>query len=186
MDASNHYIVGSVTLSFGGTPVVAGQFGGNWAPIGAELINGLYKVVWKNGPCPQFRHLDGRRQRQLPLANTLLTNLDQEVVSLEPGFAQDLNASGGITPRASIDSTGLTALATVAGVYVLSPNGGTLGPQLRMSGALVTAGQFVNWNPIGAEQINGLYKVVWQNGAPTSTSSGRSTATATSSRKPAR
>ena len=51
------------------------------------------------------------------------------------------------------------------GVYVLSPTGGSLGPQLRMSGALVTAGQFGNWNPIGAEQIDGLYKVVWQNGS---------------------
>ena len=56
-------------------------------------------------------------------------------------------------------------MATVAGVYVLSPTGGTLGPQLRMSGALVTAGQFGNWNPIGAEQIGGGYRVVWQNGS---------------------
>ena len=35
-----------------------------------------------------------------------------------------------------------------------------------MSGAAVTAGQFGNWTPIGAEQAaNGIYQVAWKNGA---------------------
>ena len=55
-------------------------------------------------------------------------------------------------------------MTKVAGAFVLSPSGSSLGPQLRMSGALVMDGQFGGaWAPIGAEQINGLYKVVWSN-----------------------
>ena len=169
LDASNHYILttsGPVTLSFGGAAVVAGQFGGApWAPIGAELINGLYKVVWKNGPADQYVIWTVDSNGNFLSQSVVLSGANQEVASLEPGFNQDLNGAGGITPSNPIDSVGSTALATVAGVYVLSPSGSSLGPQLRMSGALVTAGQFGNWNPISAEQINGLYKVVWQNGS---------------------
>src|SRR5215471_13013556 len=40
----------AVELSVGGTPVVAGQFdqyGGHWAPIGAEQTASGYEVAWK-------------------------------------------------------------------------------------------------------------------------------------------
>ena len=38
------------------------------------------------------------------------------------------------------------------------------GPQLKISGAAVTVGQFGAWTPLGAEQTAGGYQVVWKNG----------------------
>ena len=98
LDASNHYIVGSVTLSFGGAPVVAGQFGGSWAPIGAELINGLYKVVWRNG-LSQFVIWTVDSNGNFLSQSALLDPSSQELVSLEPGFNQDLSGFGGRSRR---------------------------------------------------------------------------------------
>src|SRR5260370_35292664 len=40
-------------LMYGGTPFVAGQFGG-WTPIGAEKTASGYEVAWKNGPGDQY------------------------------------------------------------------------------------------------------------------------------------
>ena len=156
LDASNHYILttsGPVTLSFGGAAVVAGQFGGApWAPIGAELINGLYKVVWKNGGLDQFVIWTVDGNGNFLSQSNLLNAGSPELQSLEPGFNQDLDG-GGIAARTPIDSVGSTALARVAGAFVLSPSGSSLGPQLRMSGSLVMDGQFGGaWTPLGAEQ----------------------------------
>ncbi|MBY0325105.1 MAG: hypothetical protein K2X72_40755 [Reyranella sp.] len=88
-----------------------------------------------------------------------------EIQSLEPGFNQNLNGVGGITPRAVIETFGSTTLASIANVFVVSPTGSALGPQLRMSGALYMAGQDGAWTPIGAEKVGGGYKVAWKNGA---------------------
>ena len=86
--------------------------------------------------------------------------------SLEPAFNQDLNGVGGIATRTVIESVGSTALASIANTFVVSPTTSALGLQLKMSGAAVTAGQFGNWTPIGAEQAaNGIYQVAWKNGA---------------------
>src|ERR1700728_1881072 len=43
----------AVELSFGGAPVVAGQFG-NWVPIGAEQTANGYEVAWKVTGADQF------------------------------------------------------------------------------------------------------------------------------------
>ena len=156
---------GGPPLKMNGVNVAPGQFGA-WTPLGVEQAsNGTYQVVWKNGSADQYVVWTTDSNGNFLSQGSLLNGASVELQSLEPGFSQDLNGDGGITPRTPIESTGSTALATVAGVYVLSPSGSPLGPQLRMSGSLVTAGQFGNWNPIGAEQINGLYKVVWQNGS---------------------
>ena len=84
--------------------------------------------------------------------------------SLEPGFNQNLNGVGGITARSVIESFGSTTLATIANVFMLSPTGSSLGPQIRTSGALVTVGQYGAWTPIAAEQVGGGYQVAWKNG----------------------
>ena len=53
-EGSNYFLQpnggSAVELSFGGAPVVAGQFdqdGGNWVPIGAEQTANGYEVAWK-------------------------------------------------------------------------------------------------------------------------------------------
>ena len=63
-----------------------------------------------------------------------------------------------------IESNGLTSVVQVGGNYFLYPIGTSSGPQLRMSGAAVTAGQFGLWTPIGAEQVGSGYEVAWQFG----------------------
>ena len=152
----------ALTLLFGGVPVTAGQFGA-WAPIGAEQTASGFEVVWQNGSNYVVWNVDSTGV--FLSQSALLTSASAELQSLEPGFNQDLNGSGGITPRTVIESSGSTTLANVATAFVLSPTGSSLGPQLRMSGALVVAGQFGAWTPIGAEKMpNGTYLVFWKNG----------------------
>jgi hypothetical protein len=168
-DASNHFIVVAsslpVTLRYGGTEVVAGQFG-LWTPIGAEQMpNGEYKIVWKNGPNDQYVVWNVDINGNFAGQSAVLTGASPELRSLEPGFDQNLNGDGGEEPVTVIEAFGSTTLSTAAGAYILSPSGSLLGPQLRMNGVLVTAGMFGNWTPIGAELAgNGVYQVAWKNG----------------------
>ena len=46
----------AVELSYGGTPVTAGQFGG-WTPIGAEQTASGYQVAWRWPSADQYNHL---------------------------------------------------------------------------------------------------------------------------------
>ena len=61
-DGSNYFLYpnggSAVELSFGGAPVEAGQFdqfGGHWAPIGAEQTASGYEVAWKVTGADQFQ-----------------------------------------------------------------------------------------------------------------------------------
>ena len=167
LDGSNHYILtGSLTatLRFGGGPVTAGQFGA-WTPIGAEQSgqNGFRGRLEEYRPQP-VRHLDCRRQRQLPFAKCLLSPTSFAFESLETPFGQDLNGDGttGLT-TAPIEAAGSTTLTQVADSYFI--NYGSSPVQLRYGGMYVAAGQFGAWVPIGAEQAGNAYQVAWRNGA---------------------
>ena len=86
--------------------------------------------------------------------------------SLEASFQQDVNGDGRIGPLTTvIEASGSTSLVQVADAYFLYQGGGSSGPQLRLSGAYVAAGQFGAWTPIGAEQVGSVYEVAWKNGA---------------------
>ena len=98
--------------------------------------------------------------------SAVLSAANTELQVLEPGFNQDLNGIGGITPRTVIESAGSTTLAKIANTFVVSPTTSALGQQLKKSGAPVTVGQFGNYTPIGAEQAaDGTYLIAWKNGA---------------------
>ena len=151
-------------LRMSGSLVMADQFG-NWTPIGAEqAANGTYQVVWQERRCRSVRGVDHRQQRQLPLARQCadgaawrcnFSNLPSTRISTATGSRRGPSSS----PSAS------TALANIANTFVVSPTTSELGPQLKISGAAVTVGQFGNWAPIGAEQAaNGVYQVAWKNG----------------------
>src|SRR4029453_4949112 len=56
----------------------------------------------------------------------------------------------------------LTRLSNVAGTYVLSPAGSSLGPTLKYGISPVATGQFGAWAPLGAEWIGDVYKIVWR------------------------
>ena len=152
-------------LSYLAAPVTAGQFG-SWMPIGAEQSGSGYLVVWRNGGDDQYIVWAVGSNGNYLAASAQLSSASSALQVLEPGFDQDLNGSGAITVRTVIEAAGSTALAQIANTFVVSPTASALGQQLKVSGAAVTAGQFGDWTPIGAEQAaDGTYLIAWKNGA---------------------
>jgi hypothetical protein len=85
--------------------------------------------------------------------------------SLETTFGQNFNGDGTLgVVTTVIESSGATTLAQVTNTYSLYAHGTTTGPQVKISGAAVTAGQFGAWTPLGAEPMAGGYQIVWKNG----------------------
>ena len=83
-----------------------------------------------------------------------------------PTFGQDLNGDGTVGLKVStIEAIGTTDFKQVADTYFLYDHGTTTGPQLKMSGAAVTVGQFDTWTPLGAEKMGNGYLAVWKHGA---------------------
>ncbi len=151
-------------LRYGDAPVAAGQFGA-WAPIGAEQVAGGYQVVWQFANADQYTVWTTDSSGDWLSQSAMLSGASPALQSLEPGFQQDLNGDGSIPSRMVIDSSGSTALARIADAYLLHPVDGSLGPQLKYGGALVTEGLFGVWAPIGAEQTASGYQVVFQLGS---------------------
>ena len=151
-------------LNAAGAVVTAGQYG-TWAPIGVEHVGAGYQVAWKDSATNLFT-IWNTDANGTYLSNAIgaVAGTTSLLQSFESVFQQDLNGVGGITPATVIEAAGSTKLVQVAGNYFLNPVSGGLGPQLTMSGALVSAGQFGAWNPIGAEQFGNGYWVAWKNG----------------------
>jgi serralysin len=61
-----------------------------------------------------------------------------------------------------IESLGATSLVQTGSNYYLNPVGGGTGPVLKYQGAVVTAGQFGGWTPIGVETTANGYEVAWR------------------------
>src|SRR6185437_13058231 len=79
---------------------------------------------------------------------------------------QDLNGDGTIGIKATtIQTDGSTSLAQVGSNYLLLALGTTSGPELQISGADVTTGQYAGWAPIGAVQTATGYDVAWKDAA---------------------
>jgi serralysin len=148
-------------LESGGAPVVAGQYGG-WAPIGAEAITGGYEVAWKLAGADQYTvwTTDGNGNY---ITNTALSSGSSPAFeAFEPSFQQDLNGDGVIgAPTTVIEAFGSTRLTGIGNQFYLYNAGGT-GPVLKSGGAVVVAGQYGGWAPIGAEAITGGYDVAWK------------------------
>jgi serralysin len=152
-------------LMYGGTPVVAGQFGA-WTPIGAEEAAGGYVVAWKNGASDEYTVWNtDTNGSYLWNAIGAVSGSDYGLESLEPMFQQDLNSDGQIGPTTTtIEAFGSTRLDQVANEFFLHDSGGN-GPSLKFQGAAVVSGQFGAWTPIGAEAAAGGYVLAWKNGA---------------------
>jgi 20S proteasome alpha/beta subunit len=166
------YPVGGSTgpeLKLSGTPVTAGQFVGNWTPLGAEATASGYEVAWENVGANQYTVWSTDSSGNY-LSNLigLVSGSSTALEALEPSFSQDLNADGtiGVPGQTTtvIESFGSTKLVAVGNNYFLYPVGGSTGPELKLSGTPVTAGQFVgNWTPLGAEATASGYEVAWEN-----------------------
>ena len=90
----------AVELSFGGAPVVAGQFdqyGGNWVPIGTEQTANGYEVAWKVTGADQFTVWSTDSSgNYLSSAFNSASGTSATLKSFEPSFQQDLNGDGTI------------------------------------------------------------------------------------------
>ncbi len=150
------------TLSYGGSPVVAGAFGG-WVAIGAEADAGGYAVAWKMAGADQFLAWStdaGGHYTAQP--GRLMQGADLTLQNLETTLQQDLNGDGRVGPLTTVlEAAGATHLTQVANTYLLADTSGT-GPTLSYAGNPVVPGEFGGWTLIGAEANGGGYRIAWK------------------------
>jgi hypothetical protein len=150
-------------LKSDGAAVVAGQFGA-WAPIGAEQTATGYEVAWKVTGADQYTvwNLDSSGNIISDTIGTV-SGSSSALKALETSFHQDLNGDGLIgLPTSVIESFGSTSLTSVGNNFYLNSISSGSGPELKLSGAAVVAGQFGAWAPIGVEQTATGYEVAWK------------------------
>ena len=152
-------------LKLSDAPVLAGQFGGGWAPIGAEQTANGYEVAWKVAGADEYTvwNVDSNGN-YLGNAFGYVSGSSPALESLEPSFHQDLNGDGiiGVPSTTVIDSFGSTYLTEVSNQFYLFNSSGS-GPVLKLGGSPVLAGQFGGgWAPIGAEQTANGYEIAWK------------------------
>jgi aryl-phospho-beta-D-glucosidase BglC (GH1 family)/20S proteasome alpha/beta subunit len=151
-------------LEYAGEAVVAGQFGG-WAPIGTEQTVSGYDVAFENASTGLFNiwSTDSNGNYISNLASGV-SGTSSALEGFETIFHQDLNGDGTVgPPTVVIESSGSTSLIQVANDYFLNAVAGGSGPELMFSGAPVTAGMWVGWAPVGAEQTASGYDVAFEN-----------------------
>src|SRR5205807_1661804 len=126
---SNYFLsppISGLELTFGGTPVVAGQFGA-YVPIGAERTASGYDLCWSlpGGDSYGVWGLDSNgNYTSNILSPTSGTNPALE--SLEPAFRQDLNGDGTIGVLSTIiESKDATDFAQIGSNYFLFAHGTT-------------------------------------------------------------
>ena len=151
-------------LKYSGAAVTAGEFG-TWAPIGAaQVAGGNYDVAWHD-PGTGLYTVWSTDSNGNYLSNLIPAVPGNSIAleSLETTFNQDLNGDGTIgIPRVVIQTDGSTALTKVGTNFYLDSTSSGSGPELKYSGAAVTAGEFGTWAPIGAAQVaGGNYDVAW-------------------------
>ena len=153
----------AVELSYGGSPVVVGQFGA-WTPIGGEKTASGYEVALKLNGADQYTvwNLDNNGN-YIASAIATASSASSDLQSLETSFHQDLTGDGiiGLPPPRVIESAGVTTLLQNGSNYFLNAADGS-GVEMRYGGAVVVAGQFGTWTPVGAEKTASGYQVAWR------------------------
>ena len=150
----------AVELSYGGSPIVAGEFGA-WTPIATQQTATGYEVALEEVGADLYGVWDtdsSGNYVSAPLSNASGTSA--ALKSFETSFNFDLNGDGviGPPPPTVIESNGSMSLLTDGTNYFLEPNGGTA-VTLSYNGAPVTVGQFGGWTPIAAAQTATGYEV---------------------------
>jgi hypothetical protein len=158
-------------LKSAGAAVLAGQLGA-WAPIGAVQTATGYEVAWKMSGADVYSVWSTDSHGNF-VTNSLtgiigaVSGSNSALEAIETSFHQDLNGDGVIGipsgPMTTVIQTdGSTSLVQVGSNYFLDPVGGSSGPELKLGGAAVTAGQFGAWTPIGEVQTATGYEVAWK------------------------
>src|SRR6202012_3784230 len=139
----------------------AGEFGA-WAPIGAiQTTGGGYEVVWSLPGGNQYSIWTTDSSGNFVSQIVSLTGTSYALEAAESVLGQDLNGDGTIgLVKTLIQTNGSTSLNQIANEFFVDDNSG-IGPALQYGGAVVTAGEFGAWTPIGAVQTSGGYEVVW-------------------------
>ncbi|WP_354226450.1 matrixin family metalloprotease [Bradyrhizobium sp. F1.4.3] len=148
-------------LKYGGSAVVAGQFGA-WTPIGAEHVSSGYEVAWQIPGTNQFTVWTTDSSGNLISSTGAIAGTSTALEQAESSLHQDLNGDGTIgVPVTTIEVFGTTSLIENGNFYMNPVAGGT-GPELKYGGSVVVAGQFGAWTPVGAEHVSSGYEVAWQ------------------------
>ena len=137
-----------------------------WVPIGAVQTASGYDVAWKLPSANEYTvwSVDSNGNYIGTIIGTVAGN-DYALESIETTFNQDLNGDGTIGLTKTVIQTdtnafGSTSLTAVADEYFLYGASGS-GPVLQADGAVVVAGEFGAWVPIGAVQTANGYEVAW-------------------------
>jgi serralysin len=150
------------SLKYHGVDYVAGQFGANIVPIGAEITASGYEIAWKDVNANQYSvwSTDSNGNYVSNIIGSVSGN-DLSLALIEPSFHQDLNGDGTIGPIV-VESNGATSLVNVGTHYYLTDSSGS-GPSLKYHNVDYVAGQFgANIVPIAAEAIAGGYEIAWK------------------------
>jgi 20S proteasome alpha/beta subunit len=151
-------------LKYGGAVFVAGQLGG-WTPIGTEQTATGYEVALKVTGADQYTVWNtDANGNYVSNAIGAVSGTSSALEFFENSFHQDLNGDGviGIPGAKVIESFGSTSLVEVGYNFFLNSNSSGSGPELKLGGAAVVAGQLGGWTPIGAEQTATGYEVAWK------------------------
>jgi hypothetical protein len=120
-------------LSYGGAPVVDGQFdqfafGGHFVPIGAEQTASGYEVAWKITGADQYTvWYTDNNGNYLSSAFDYASGTSAALQSFEPSFQQDLNGDGLIGPAAVLPPSFVYQGVDANGVQLYSVTWDTLG-----------------------------------------------------------
>ena len=168
--ANNFYLYahGTTTgpeLKFSGAAVTTGQFAA-YTPIASEASGGGYKVAWKNGAANEYLVWTTDAGGNWLSQTAAMSGTTYAMQSLETTYNQDLNGDGTVGLKVTtIEAIGTVDLKQVADTFFFYDHGTTTGPQLKMSGAAVTVGQFDTWTPLGVEKTGNGYLAIWKHGA---------------------
>jgi aryl-phospho-beta-D-glucosidase BglC (GH1 family)/20S proteasome alpha/beta subunit len=148
-------------LKYGGTPVVANEFGA-WTFVGAEQTSSGYEVALSLPGADQYTVWDTESNGNVVSNATggVVSGTSNALESLEASFHQDLNGDGVIgVPTTVIESSGSTSLVQAGTNFYLDSISNGTGPELKYGGATVVANEFGAWTFIAAEQTFSGYEV---------------------------
>jgi 20S proteasome alpha/beta subunit len=148
------------SLKYSGANVVAGQFGA-MTPIGAGETASGYQVAWKVTGSDQYKIWTTDSSGNYISNTGFISGTSNAMEALETSFHQDLNGDGVIGfSTTTLETKGSIILTEVGSNFYLENSGNHL--SLKYAGAVVVAGQFGAWTPIGSEQTTTGYEVAWK------------------------
>lgn len=157
------YKIGSLTLKYNGSAVLAGQFG-DWIALGVERSVGSYQVVWKLVGADQYAVWTVDDAGNYVPGHIIESGSELGAGYHEYLLQQDLNGDGRALQGTVIEAVGGTTLVKVADTYFLNPSSGGHGPQASRDGALIIAGGAPGtWVAVAAEGFldNQIYQVAF-------------------------